>query len=198
MTYPIYNGTDYQGQPLVDAWWTRGWTSQNNSYIEATQPGGTPNFPSNLLSVEVTHVYFDPDGNPLPGFLTFQMTDNVTISDNGVSFTMPARYAGREADGSAFAQNNWGSGQIYIWRGQVAVSLFQTDSTYMTTQNGGPLYWFVQEHFLYGSQFFITVPGADAPGPVDLYSLIVSGTQTRYDYDPSNPRGNGTMPALPS
>lgn len=198
MTPPIYNGTDYQGQPLVSAWWTRGWTAQNDSYIEAIQPGGTPNFPSNLISVEVAHTYFDPDGNALPGFLTFKMTDDVLISDSSVTFSMPARYAGRQADGSAFAQNNWGSGRIYIWRGTVQVELFQTDSEFMTTRNGGPLYWFVQEHFLDGYQYFITVPGDSAPGPVDLYSLIVDGTQTKYDYNPGNPLGNGTMPALPS
>ncbi len=95
MNQPIYNGTDYQNQPLVDAWWTRGWTSQNNSYIAAIQPGGTPNFPSNLINLEVTHTYFDPDGNPLPGYLTFLLTDNITIDDGGAAFTMPARYAVR-------------------------------------------------------------------------------------------------------
>lgn len=196
MSAPQYNGTDYQNQPLVDAWWTRGWTAQNDAYIPAVQPSATPNFPSNLISVELTHNYFDPDGNPLPGYLTFLMSDNITISDSGTVFTMPARYAGRQADGSSFAQNNFGNGKIYIWKGQVAVSLFQTDSSFMTTQSGNPLFWYVQEHYLGGSQFFITVPGASAPS-ADLYSLIVAGTQKPFDYDPINPAGDGYMPTVP-
>ena len=214
MTGPlIYNGTDYQNQPLVDAWWTRGWTAQTGEYnttpaanskfvapdyIFAIQPGGTPSFPSNLLSVDVTGTYYDPDGNPLPGYLTFIMTDSITIQDpTGTYFRLPARYAGREAGGSAFAQNNWGSGRIYIHLGGMSVNLFQTDSSFMTTDSGNSLWWFVQEHFLGGMQYFITVPGSASPGPVDIHTLIVAGTATPYDYDPVNPRGNGTMPAVP-
>ncbi len=79
----------------------------------------------------------------------------------------------------------------------MTVELFQTDSSFMTTSSGNPLYWFVQEHFLGGSQFFMTVPGASAPGPIDLYTNIVAGTQTVYDYDPINPRGMGDVPVIP-
>lgn len=195
---PIYNGTDDSTNELVSAWWTRGWTSQDPDYIIAQQPSDTPNFPSNLLSVDVTGTYFDFDGNALPGYLTFLMTDSITVQDpTEIYYRMPARYAGRMGNGSAFAQNNWGNGKIYIWRGQVDVLLFQTDSEYMTTDSGNPLYWFVQEHFLGGRQYFITCPGLSM-NPVDINTLIVPGTITSYDYDPISPLGNGTMPAVPS
>lgn len=213
MPQPIYNGTDTPNQPNVNAWWTRGWVAQTGTYntepatqdlvvpndsLIAEQGWPTPAFPSNLISVLVTGVYYDVDGNPLPGYLTFQMTDNITVQDpSGTYFRMPARYAGRMANGSAFAQNNWGSGRIYIWQGEMSVLLFQTDSPYMTTDSGNPLYWFVQEHYLGGSQYFITAPGM-TESPDDIHALIVPGTVTPYDYDPVSPAGNGTMPAVPS
>lgn len=210
---PSYNGTDNLNQPNVDAWWTRGWTAQTGQYdtepssqdifipsddMIASQPGQTPSFPSNLLSVNVTGVYYDMDGNPLPGYLTFLMSDSVTVQDpTGSYYRMPARYAGRMANGSAFAQNNWGNGRIYIWQGFVSVLLFQTDSSFMTTDSGNPLYWFVQEHYLGGAQYFIICPGM-SESPVDIHTLIVPGTVTSYDYDPVSPLGNGTMPAVPT
>lgn len=186
---PIYNGTDYQNQPLVDAWFTRGWTSQNDAYLEAAQPGAYPNFPANLVGVNVSAAYFDMDGNPLPGFLTFQMSDNITLLDNGAYFRLPQRYAGYQNDGSAFAINNFGSGRIFIWKGLCQVLLFATDNAGITTDSGQPFTWNVTEHFLGGRSYQITVPSADAPGPVDINTLIVSGSVTAADYDPASPLG---------
>jgi hypothetical protein len=210
---PIYNGTDNVDQPLVSAWWTRGFTAQTGTYN--TSPAADdviipndsliaehfetpPGYPSNLISLFITGVYFDSDGNTLPGYLTFLMTDNITVQDpTGMYYRMPARYAGRMANGSSFAQNNWGNGKIYIWQGSMAVLLFQTDSSYMTTDSGNPLYWFVQEHYLGGRQYFISCPGM-TQSPVDINTLIVPGTITSYDYDPVSPLGTGTMPAVPT
>lgn len=186
---PIYNGTDYQNQPLVDAWWTRGWTSQNDAYVEAAQPNQYPNFPSNLKGLNVSAAYFDMDGNPLPGFLTFQMSDNITVLDNGAYFRMPQRYAGNENDGSAFSLNNFGSGRIYIWKGLMQVVLFCTDNAGITTDGGAPFVWNVAEHFMGGRTFQITAPSADVPGPTDINTLIVPGTVQAADFDPASPLG---------
>jgi hypothetical protein len=210
---PRYNGTDDLNQPNVSPWWTRGFTAQTGTFdttpatadvvipndsIIAEHFGAPPAYPSNLISVDVTGTYFDSDGNMLPGYLTFLMTDNITVQDpSGTYYRMPARYAGRMANGSAFGQNNWGNGRIYIWSGQVEVLLFQTDSSYMTTDSGNPLYWFVQEHYLGGRQYFISCPGT-TQSPADINTLIVPGTITPYDYDPISPLGNGTMPSVPA
>lgn len=202
---PIYNGTDYQNQPLVDAWWTRGWTAQTGEfstmpaandefiqpkYVPAAQPGTFPNFPSNLAAVNVAASYFDMDGSPLPGFLTFQMSDSVTLQDpTGTYFRLPQRYAGNQNDGSSFAINNFGSGKIYIWKGLLQALLFATDNPGITTDSGGPFVWNVVEHFLGGRTFRITVPSASAPGPVDINTLIVAGSIQPGDFDPASPLG---------
>ena len=192
---PIYNGTDFNDQPLVDAWWTRGWTSQNDDYVVAAEPSQTPNFPSNLVVVAVTGAYFSADGNPLPGFLTFKMSDNITVQDpSGTYFRLPARYAGRQNDGSAFAMNNWGNGRIFIWKGQVSVLLFATDNPGITTDSGNPLTYTVTEHFLDGRQFSITAPGASM-NPVDINTLIVPGSVAYYDFNPADPLGSGSVSA---
>lgn len=185
---PIYNGTDYQNQPLVDAWWTRGWTSQNDAYVEAAQPGAYPNFPSNLVGVTVSAAYFDMDGNPLSGFLTFQMSDNITLIDGGAYYRMPQRYASNENDGSAFSLNNFGSGRVYIYKGLMSVLLFATNNPGITTDSGNPFVYNVTEHFLGGRSFTITVPEATV-GSADINTLINSGTVTAADYDPASPLG---------
>lgn len=187
--FPIYNGTDYQNQPLVDAWWTRGWTAQNDAYLQAAQPGATPNFPSNLVTVNVTASYFDTDGNSLPGFLTFLMSDSITVQDpTGVYFRMPARYAGRENDGSAFGLNNWGNGKIFIYKGNMSVQLFATNNPGITTDSGNALTYTVTEHFLGGRTFQITVP-ENSSNPVDLNTLIIPGSVQPADFDPASPLG---------
>jgi hypothetical protein len=201
---PTYNGTDYQNQPLVDAWFTRGWVAQTGEYntmpassdesiptdsVVAAQPNQYPNFPTAVVAVNVTAAYFDMDGNPLPGFLTFQMSDNITMYSGGAYFRMPQRYAGNEADGSSFAYNNYGSGRIYIWKGLCSVELFATNNAGITTDSGSPFVWNVTEHFLGGRSFTITVPESGAPGPVDINTLINSGSVTAADYDPASPLG---------
>ena len=66
MSYPPYAGVDTYGQPNVDAWWTRGFTAQNMDYLVAPSPVGE--FPGSPVytPVNVTHLYFDEDGSPLP------------------------------------------------------------------------------------------------------------------------------------
>jgi hypothetical protein len=202
MSGPIYNGTDTNDQPLVDAWWTRGWTAQTGEfnttpassdlfidpdYLIATQPGTYPSFPSNLVAVTVTANYFDTDGNGLPGFLTFRMSDNITVVDSGITYRMPARYAGIQDDGSSFAQNNWGFGRIFINKGLMSVLLFATNNPGITTDSGNALTYTVVEHFMGGRVFSITVPET-SPSPTDLNSLI-TGTVLPYNFDPADPSG---------
>lgn len=194
MGTPAYNGTYNADDPLVAPWYLRGWTAQ--AIPEDTiqvQPGSfnSPPFPSNLVFAQVTGNYFDMDSNALPGFLTLKMSDNITVNDSGVYYRMPSRYAGRDSSVNAFSFNNWGSGKIYIWRGQMSVTLFATDNADLTTDSGQPLTYYVEEHFMGGRTFSITVPEASV-SPVDINSLIVAGTVGQYNYDPANPLGYGS------
>lgn len=194
MTTPSYNGTYNADDPLVAPWYLRGWTSQAipQDTVQAT-PGSfnAPPFPSNLVFVQVTGNYFDMDSNGLPGFLTLKMSDNITVNDGGVYYRMPSRYAGRDNSAGAWGFNNWGNGKIYIRRGQMSVTLFATDNSFLTTDSGQPLTYFVEEHFMGGQTYSITVPEATV-SPADIHTLIVAGTVGQYNYDPVNPLGYGS------
>ncbi len=64
---------DTINEPLVDAWWVPGFTSQAPGYIYAFNPllANGPGFPAGLSYVQVSGNYFDASGNPLSGYLTF-------------------------------------------------------------------------------------------------------------------------------
>ena len=80
------------------------------------------------------------------------------------------------------------TGKIYIYLDQLVVKLYATDNPSMVTDSGEPLTYHVIEHFLGGTEFDITVPGATAMY-APLYSQIVDGTQRPWKYDPLNPMG---------
>lgn len=164
-------GIDVFNQPVRDAWWTPGWTAQNQSYIPVP-----PNqfleqgFPPGITYVTVSGNYFDLDANPLSGFFTFWPSSAITITVSGGTTTFPQRLAGQNMTFQGI--NQFGSGKVYLWNGQLSVNLLATDNANMTP----PFFTYhVTENFFEGRQYDITVPSAST-SPVDINSLIVPGS----------------------
>src|SRR6266478_2972747 len=112
-------GIDYIGQPLLDAWWTRGWTAQNDAYIQVPQAGVQAlGFPSGLTYVTVTGSYFDTSADPLSGYLTFMPSSALTFSTSSQITYMPRRFAGMNQ--SLLGVNQMGDGKIYLQYGRLA------------------------------------------------------------------------------
>ena len=165
-------GIDYQGQPLIDAWWTPAWTAQNDSYIVTPfNPFTEPGFPTGLTYVEVTKNYFDFDGNPLSGYLTFYPSSPLTVTSGSTTATFPQRFAGQNL--SPIGLNEFGSGKIHLYYGQMRVSLLATDSTGISPSS---FTYHVKEHFLDGLEYDISVPKLTTP--VSLDSLVIPGSST--------------------
>lgn len=201
MSMPVYNGANNADDPLVTPWNIQGWTAQaiSQDTLEVAPDDFAPlPFPTNLLFAQVTAPYFDFDGNPLSGFVTFFMSESITVAYNGANFRMPQRYAGRDNSFYPGGQANWGSGRIYIRKGFLSVTIMCSNNTAITTDSGKPLTYHVVEHFLNGTQFDITVP-TSVTSPVDLRSLMVSGSMLPYSYDPADPMANeGYVPLAAS
>lgn len=179
-------GIDTFDQPLRDAWWTPGWTSQNQSYIPvAPNPFQLQGFPPSLNYVTVSGNYFDLDGNPLSGYLTFYPSSALTITASGGTTYLPQRYVGMNL--SQMGSNQFGNGKVYLWNGQFAVSLLATDNSGMTPTT---FTYCVVEHFLYGNNYSISVPSATT-SPTDIHSLIIPGTYGTC----SNCANNNTAPS---
>ncbi len=191
MSYPpYYPGVDTYDQPLVDAWWTPGWNAQTKDYLVAPTLTGTfPGAPP-VNYLVVTHGYYDDDGSPLPGFLTFLPSDNVTFTSGSSTWRIPARLSGTTTLSPQFTGFQWqqdASGSIYLYQGMLYVRLMCTDTSGIVTDSGDPLTYTVIEHFLGGQKFSVTTPSADvATEPIDLYSLMVTGSNTPYPFDPTN------------
>lgn len=166
---PQNPGIDVFNQPLRDAWWTPGWTSQNQSYIPVP-----PNvfleqgFPPGLTYVTVTGNYFDMDGNPLSGFFTFWPNAAITVNYTGGTAVFPQRFVG--FNNSFQGINQFGSGKVYLWNGQLSVNLLATDNPNMTPST---FTYHVKQHFLGGDEFDIQVPIANAGTLTDINSLII-------------------------
>ena len=88
------------------------------------------------------------------------MSDGITLTSNGITYRLPARYAGRDNTLTPGGQNNWGTGRIYIRRGLMSATIFATDNSTMVTDSGNPLTYHVIEHMLGGQQYDISVPAA--------------------------------------
>lgn len=171
MTIP-YPGIDYQNQPLVDAWWTPGWTNQNQSYIPAPSTGQFKElgFPPGLTYLSVIGNYFDFDGNPLSGFLTFWPSSALTISVSGGTAYLPQRFVGTNL--SMLGLNQFGSGKVYLWNGQLAVNLLATNNA---NQTPAAFTYHVKEHFLEGNEYDINLP-VTTTSPANIHSLIIPGS----------------------
>jgi hypothetical protein len=191
-----------QQYSFLAPWFTRGYTSHLgaggqfvNTPLIPSVPGENTyaQFPSDQAFSVVNQNYFSSDGNPLGGFLTFMPSDDVLITENGVSWRLPARLAGSETWGavdsgvSPWAFSMEGSGKIYIWQGLLVARLFACDNPNVETLRGQPLVYHVAEHFLGGYEYDISVPTSSAV--LDLNSLIVPGTLKRFKYDPIFPLG---------
>ena len=116
------------------------------------------------------------------------MSESITVTSNSVTYRLPARYAGRDASPFSGAINAWGSGKVYIRHGTMSAVLMTTQNIAIVTDSGNPLTYHVVEHFLGGQQYDIAIPN-NAVSPVDIRSLIVSGSIQPYDFDPMFPMG---------
>jgi hypothetical protein len=204
--FPSYNGTNNADDPLVTPWWIPGWTSQNRTEaayeIEASSESITgPGFPTNLSFVRVTGNYFDGNSSGIAGYVTCYMSDSITVTDNDVTYRLPQRLTGSMNFPSNLAYNNFGSGQLFLGRGRLDITLFATDQTTagatITTDSGAAFGYWVTEHFPQGQQYQIQVPSGDASTTdgVDIHSLIVSGSiNPHYRFDPTWPAGNSYIP----
>jgi|SRR5215469_5090663 len=191
MTIP-YPGIDYQNQPLVDAWWTPGWTNQNQSYIQAPNVGqfNELGFPPGLTYLSVIGNFFDFDGNPLSGFLTFWPSSALTITTGGGTAYLPQRYVGVNL--AMLGLNTFGSGKVYLWNGQLAVNLLATNNANQTPVN---FTYHVKENFFEGNEYDISLP-TTTTSPIDIHSLIIPGSLIPPDSAAANPPliPNTTLP----
>jgi len=171
-------GIDYQGQPLIDAWWTPAWTAQNQSYnLTPPNPFSEPGFPTGLTYVQVFTNRFDFDGNPLSGFFTFFPSSSITVTDGTTTATFPQRFAGQNL--SPVGLNEFGNGKIHLYYGKLFVALLATDNASTTPTS---FTYHVKEHFLDGLEYDITVPKASSV-PVHLESLIIPGSINNMEQD---------------
>ena len=166
-------GIDTFDQPLRDAWWTPGWTAQNQSYIpvppnQFTEQG----FPPGLTYVTLIGNYFDLDGNPMSGFLTFWPSTSVSITASGGTAYFPQRFVGQNE--SFVGMNQFGSGKVYLWNGQLSVTLLATNNT---GQIPSTFTYLVTENFFEGNTYSITVPTTTA-NLTDIHTLIIPGSQS--------------------
>lgn len=202
--WPAYDGRANASDDLVQPWFIPGWVSQDagaDSVVAGNASALGPGFPANLAFVNITGSYFDGNSSGISGFLTVMMSDSITVVDGSNSFRMPQRLTGTMNQALPFAYNNWGNGMLYLRLGRLNIEVFATDQTAsgstITTDNGGALTYWVVEHMMGGRVFQISVPSSSAPGPVDINTLIVSGTIKPYQYDPVNPMGNMLIPPTP-
>lgn len=188
---------DDENGPLLPPWYTIGWNWQNRNqqYIAApVNPYLSLEFPPDQLFVTLQQQYNDVDQNPTSGFLTFWPSDSFTITEGTSSIRVIQRLAGTQtfpsldAGVGPWAFSMEGTGKIYIYLDQLIVKLFATDNPHMVTDSGTPLTYHVIEHFMGGSEFDITVPGATALYS-PLYGQIVPGSQKPWKYDPLVPMG---------
>jgi hypothetical protein len=165
-------GIDNFGQPLLDAWWTPGWNAQNKDYIQVPPSQFAPQgFPQDLNYVTVIGNYFDTSSDPLSGYLTFWPSSALTYQSGSAYTYIPQRYSG--INQTLLGLNQMGDGKIYLWYGQLNVTLLATDNSFMTPAS---FTYHVKEHYLGGQQYDITVPSADVSSYPDIHSLIIPGS----------------------
>jgi len=161
------------GEPLASPWYTPGWTSQDPAYqvIPETQ-FNIAGFPTAATYVTVTANYFDDDGNPISGFLTFYPSSALTFTYNSVTTVIPQRFVGRNLWDVPGAY--WGTGHMYLHNGNLLVNLLATDNAGVNMSPVNFTYSVV-ENWLGGRSYTITVPSAST-SPADINSLIIPGS----------------------
>jgi hypothetical protein len=169
-------GIDVFDQPLRDAWWTPGWTAQNQSYIPVPPgPFQEQGFPPNLTYVTLTGNYFDADADFISGYLTFWPSSALTITESGGTTYLPQRFVGLNL--TAMGTNKLGSGKVHLWNGQLSVNLLATDQPAVgVSMTPSTFTYHVKEHMYEGQEYDITVPSSFASTGVDIHSVIVAGS----------------------
>jgi hypothetical protein len=187
----IPGGVDDDLNPVWNPWYIPGWTSQNEKNLAAPPPlPGATSAPGWLVRVNVVHNYVDGIGNPLGGYLTFEQSEDLLITDTTQTpttyYTQPKRMVGDIPLASTLSWNEEGSGKIHLWYGVLTVILLATDNTGITilsasSDTSPPTTWnyHVREYWYRGWAYDIAVPSADASTTPDLYELIVPGTMKR-------------------
>jgi hypothetical protein len=159
------------GEPLANPWFTPGWTSQKPLYQLVPQtPFTIQGYPAAAVYVTVAGNYFDPDGNPLSGYLTFWPSDDLLLDVSGVITRISRRFSGTNLWDVPGAL--WGSGRMYLKNGKLLVSLLATDNLPAGVIPSSFTYR-VEEHFLGGRKYDISVPSASV-NPVDINNLIIT------------------------
>ena len=84
---------------------------------------------------------------------------------------MPQRYSG--INQTLLGINQMGNSRVYLWYGQLQVSLLATDNANMTPTS---FTYHVVEHYIGGLQYDIVVPMGDGSSGTDIHSLIIPGS----------------------
>lgn len=208
MTYPELGPGFYppttidETGPIIPPWYVRGWTAQQGPYLPVpSNPYSASFFPTAETFTVLNQPYFDGDGNPLGGYLTFWPSSGFTLTDpnnTNKTWVVPQRllgtitWPGVDVGISPWAFSQEGSGHIFIYFGLCVVRLFNTDNPNLTTDNGLPLTYHVCEHFQGGRQYDITVPAATAYASGFYPELVVSGSVEPFPFDPVDPVGDVT------
>lgn len=170
MSMPFF-GQDTATEPLIDPWWTPGWTSQHPDYqVAPVNPFTEQGFPNQVIYINVSGNYFDNDGNPIGGYLTFWPSTQLTLSVGGLTTTVFQRRVGY----NFWDYNQSGSGKMYLHNGQLLVSLLATDNV-AAGMSPANFSYHVKEHTFKGREYDIIIPSTSS-NPVDINSLIVPGS----------------------
>lgn len=161
------------GEPLANPWYTAGWTAQVPDYqVIPKSIFNIAGFPSSAIYVTVSGNFFDDDGNPLGGHLTFYPSSALTMTSDSATTVMPQRFVGTNLFDVAGAF--WGTGKMYLRNGKLLVSLLATDNSDVSMSPVSFTYHVV-EHWLGGREYDILVPSTSI-NPVDINSLIIPGS----------------------
>lgn len=174
MNYPyVYPEQSTATEPLLNPWYTPGWTAQAPDYTVAPQSiFSVPGFPASAVFVNITANYSDNDANPIGGYLTFWPSCDITFTYNSVTTTVLQRYAGTNLWDNP--GQSWGEGKMYLRNGNLLVSLLATDNV-AAGMVPASFSYHVVEHMVGGKEYDIAVPSASS-SPADIHSLIIPGT----------------------
>jgi hypothetical protein len=161
------------GEPLANPWYTPGWSAQDPDYaIIPANIYQVAGFPSDAVYVTVTANFFDDDGNPISGYLTFYPSTSVTLTSDNVTTVIPQRFVGQNLWDIPGVY--WGTGKMYLHNGNLLVNLLATDNASVSMSPVNFTYSVV-EHWLGGRCYDISVP-SNSSSPVDINSLIIPGS----------------------
>lgn len=179
---------DYSDDPILPAWYVPGWTAQNMETTQFSVPApprfqGFGSLPSGLEYVSVTGTYSDANDNQIGGYLTFEQSNDLVVTDgNGTLYRVPKRLVGNIPTVNTLAYNSEGSGRVYIQWGMLNVILLANDNTEVTIMTDCPeetppdqWTYHVKEYFYRGYEYDIFVPTSTAA--LDINTLVVPGTQ---------------------